>query len=172
MSNLRAKISQATSKKVPILALVVVAMFGMVAGVLAATIVVTPVSNTGELGTLHTNSGTMTVTDNGLGVVSNAASAATTATFPASGSNTNVNNVLVAGHWFEQITFTDTLTDNSAHTATVTLRNGTGPSGSLLVTATFTLTGPNAVSTGTITAYVDTGTTTLTSPVTVYVSIN
>jgi hypothetical protein len=172
MSNLRAKISQATNKKVPILALVVVAMFGMVAGVLAATIVVTPVSNTGELGTLHSNSGTMTVTDTGLGVVSNAASAATTATFPASGNNNNVNNVLVAGHWFDQITFTDTLTDNAAHTATVTLRNGTGPSGTLLVTATFTLTGPNAVSTGTITAYVDTGTTTLTSPVTVYVSIN
>jgi hypothetical protein len=171
MSNLRAKISKATAKKVPVLALVVVAMLGMVAGVLAASIIVTPVTNTGEIGTLHTNSGTITVTDNGLGVVSNAASAVTTATFPASGNNNNVNNVLVAGHWFDQITFTDTLTDNAAHTATVTIRNGTGPSGNLLVTATFTLTGPNASSTGTITAYVDTTATSLASPVTVYVTI-
>ncbi len=171
MSNLRAKLSRATNKKVPILALVVVAMFGMVAGVLAATIVVTPVSNTGELGTLHTNSGTMTVADDGLGVVSNAAAAVTSATFPASGNNNSVNNVLVAGHWFDQITFTDTLTDNTAHTATVTIRHGTGPSGTLLVTATFTLTGPNASSNGTITAYVDTGVASLTSPVTVYISI-
>jgi hypothetical protein len=171
MSNLRAKISRATNKKVPMLALVVVAMLGMVAGVLAATIVVTPVSNTGELGTIHTNSGTMTVTDNGLGVAANTVTAATSATFPASGNNNNVNNALVAGHWFDQITFTDTLTDNTAHTATVTIRNGTGASGTLLVTATFTLTGPNASSTGTITAYVDTGATSLTSPVTVYVTI-
>ena len=171
MSNLRAKISKATSKKVPVLALVVVAMLGMVAGVLAASIIVTPVANTGEIGTLHTNSGTITVTDNGLGVVSNAVSAVTTATFPASGNNNNVNNVLVAGHWFDQITFTDTLTDNAAHIATVTIRNGTGPSGNLLVTATFTLTGPNASSTGTITAFVDTTATTLASPVTVYVTI-
>jgi len=171
MSNLRAKLSRATNKKVPILALVVVAMFGMVAGVLAATIVVTPVSNTGELGTLHTNSGTMTVADDGLGVVSNAAAAVTSATFPASGNNNSVNNVLVAGHWFDQITFTDTLTDNAAHTATGIIRHGTGPSGTLLVTATFTLTGPNASSNGTITAYVDTGVASLTSPVTVYISI-
>lgn len=171
MSNLRAKISKATSKKVPILALVVVAMLGMIAGVLAANLTVAQTNNTGEIGTYHTSTGTMTVTDNGLGVAANTVTAATSATFPASGNNNNVNNALVAGHWFDQITFTDTLTDNTAHTATVTLRNGTGPSGTLLVTATFTLTGPNAVSTGTITAYVDTGATSLTSPVTVYVSI-
>jgi len=171
MSNLRSKISRLTNRKVPVLALVVVAMLGMVAGVLAATIVVTPVSNTGELGTLHTNSGTMTVTDNGLGVVSNGAAAIPSATFPASGNNNDVNNVLIAGHWFDQITFTDTLTGNNAHTTTGTVRHGTGPSGALLVTATFTLTVPNASSNGTIAAYVDTGVTSLTSPVTVYVSI-
>src|SRR5947207_3657546 len=61
MSSLRAKISQVTTKKVPVLALVVVAMFGMVAGVLAANLAVTPTSNTGEIGTYHTSSGTMTV---------------------------------------------------------------------------------------------------------------
>jgi len=171
MSNLRARISKATSKKVPVLALVVVAMFGMVAGVLAANLTVGQTSNTGEIGTYHTSTGTITITDNGLGVVANTAGASTSATFPASTFNNNVNNALTAGHWFEQITFTDTLTDSAAHTATVTIRNGTGPAGTLLVTATFTLTGPGATSTGTITAYVDTGATSLTSPITVYVTI-
>src|SRR5712692_2167853 len=126
MSSLRAKISKATSKKVPILALVVVAMLGMVAGVLAANLAVTPTSNTGEIGTYHTSTGTMTITDNGLGVVANSGGAAATATFPANGLNTNVNNVLVGGDWFDKITFTDTATDSTAHTATVTIRNGTG----------------------------------------------
>jgi hypothetical protein len=171
MSNLRAKISQATNKKVPILALVVVAMFGMVAGVLAANLAVAPTTNTGEIGTYHTSTGTMTVTDNGLGVVANTAVASAAATFPTSGNNNNVNNALTAGHWFDQITFTDTAVDSTAHTATVTIRNGAGAAGTLLVTATFTLTGPGASSTGTITAYVDTTATTLTSPVTVYVTI-
>src|SRR6266849_8429427 len=170
MSSLRAKISKATSKKVPILALVVVALLGMVAGVLAASIIVTPVANSGEIGTLHTNSGTITVVDNGLGVVANGNSTASgTTTFPATG-NRNVNNVLVAGHWFEQITFTDTATDTSGHVATITIRNGSGPEGALVVSTSFTLTGAGAPS-GTITAYVDTGTATLTSPVTIYVAI-
>lgn len=170
MSNLRANMSKLATKKVPVLALVVVAMFGMVAGVLAANLTVNQTSNTGEIGTYHTSSGTMTITDNGLGVVANTAGASTSATFPASGNNNNVNNALTAGHWFEQVTFTYTATDSSAHTATVTVRNGTGNAGSLLITATFTLTGPGASSTGTVTAYVDTGVTSLTSPVTVYVS--
>ena len=171
MSNLSAKLSRVATRKVPVLALVVVAMLGMVAGVLAANLTVNPTSNTGEIGTYHTSSGTMTITDDGLGVVSNSAASSTAATFPASGNNNVVNNVLIAGHWFDSVTFTDTLTDNTAHTATITLRNGAGVSGSLLVTATFTLTGPNAASTGTITAYVDTGATSLTSPITVYVTI-
>ncbi len=170
MSSLRAKISKATSKKVPILALVVVALLGMVAGVLAASIIVTPVANSGEIGTLHTNSGTITVVDNGLGVVASSNSTASgTTTFPATG-NRNVNNILVAGHWFDQITFTDTATDTSGHVATITIRNGSGPEGALVVSTSFTLTGAGAPS-GTITAYVDTGTATLTSPVTTYVAI-
>jgi hypothetical protein len=172
MSNLRAKISQATNKKVPILALVVVAMFGMVAGVLAANLAVTPTTNTGEVGTYHTSTGTMTITDNGLGVVANTGAAAAAATFPANGLNNNVNNALTGGDWFDKITFTDTATDSTAHTATVTIRNGTGTTGSLVATATFTLTGPGASSTGTVTAYIDTGVTALTSPVTVYVTIS
>jgi hypothetical protein len=172
MSNLRVKISQATNKKVPVLALVVVAMFGMVAGVLAANLAVTPTTNTGEIGTYHTSTGTMTVVDNGLGVVANGAVASASATFPATGNNNNVNNALTAGDWFDKVTFTDGATDSTAHTATVTIRNGTGITGTLIVSATFTLTGPGAASTGTISAYVDTGVTSLTSPVTVYVTIS
>ncbi len=172
MSSLRAKISQVTTKKVPVLALVVVAMFGMVAGVLAANLAVTSTSNTGEIGTYHTSSGTMTVADNGLGVVANTATASTAATFPTSGNNNVVNNALTAGHWFDEITFTDTATDSAAHTATVVIRQGTGPAGALVVSTSFTLTGPGAASTGTITAYVDTGQASLTSPITVYVTIS
>jgi hypothetical protein len=173
MSNLRAKISRATSKKVPILALVVVAMFGMVVGVLAANLTVAQTNNTGEIGTYHTSTGTMVITDNGLGVVANGGGgAAASATFPANGLNTNVNNALTSGDWFEKIMFTDNaVTDNTAHTATVTIRNGTGITGTQVVSTSFTLTGPGATSTGTITAYVDTGVTSLTSPITVYVTI-
>src|SRR6266516_1004552 len=110
MSNLRAKISKATTKKVPVLALVVVAMLGMVAGVLAANLTVTLTASTGEIGTYHTSTGSMTVTDNGLGAVANTGGAVATATFPTCGINTNVNHALTAGHRFDQITFTDTLT--------------------------------------------------------------
>ena len=172
MSNLRVQISQATNKKVPVLALVVVAMLGMVAGVLAANIVANPVANTGEVGTYHTNAGSITTVDNGLGVVANSnATASGTTIFPTNGNNRNVNNALTAGHWFEQVTFTDTLADSTNHVATISVRNGSGPGGTLLVAPTFTLTGPGVSSTGTITAYVDTGQTSLTSPVTVYVTI-
>ena len=171
MSNLRAKISKATNKKVPVLALVVVAMLGMVAGVLAANLQVTPTTNSGEIGTYHTSTGSITIADSGLGVVSNSGAASSTATFPGNGLNNNVNNALTAGDWFDKITFTDTAIDSTVHTATVTIRDGAGTAGTLVASATFTLTGPGASSTGTITAYVDTGVTTLTSPVTVYVTI-
>src|SRR3989442_12806539 len=172
MSNLRVKISQLTNKKVPVLALAVVAMLGMVAGVLAANLAVTPTTNTGEIGTYHTSTGTMTIVDNGLGVVANSGAAAAAATFPANGLNNNVNNALTGGDWFDKITFTDTATDSTAHTATITIRNGTGTTVSLVVTTTFTLTARSASSTGTITAYADTGLTSLTSPVTVDVTIS
>ena len=172
MSKLRAKISELTNKKVPVLALVVVAMLGMVAGVLAANLVVTSTSSTGEIGTYHTNTGTMTVTDNGLGVVANTAAASLAATFPATGSNANVTNALTAGHWFDKVTFVDTAFGTTVHSATITVRNGTGPNGLPLAAPTFTLTDPAAASTGTITAYVDLGTNTLTSPITVYVNIS
>ncbi len=169
MSNLRLKIGHLNSKKVPALSLVLVATLGMVVGVLAANLQVGQTINKGEIGTYHASTGSITVTDNGLGVVANTAVAAATATFPSTGNN-NVNNALTAGDWFDQVVFNNTATDTLAHTAKVTISNGTGPSGTLLVTATFTLTGGGAT-TGIITSYVDTGVQSLTSPVTVYVSI-
>src|SRR5207245_10400634 len=171
MSNLRVKISQLTNKKVPVLALAVVAMLGMVAGVLAANLTVTPTTNTGEIGTYHTSTGTMTIVDDGLGVVANSAAASASSTFPTSCNNNNANNALTAGDWFDKVTFTDTAADSTAHTATVTIRNGSGPAGTLIISTSFTLTGPGAASTGTITSYVDTGVASLTSPVTVYITI-
>src|SRR2546425_172802 len=107
MSNLRVKISQAANKKVPALSLVVVAMLGMVGGVLAANLAITTISSSGEIGTLHTNSDKMTVVDNGLGVVANNTNSVLTATFPANGLNLNITNGATAGHWFDKITFTD-----------------------------------------------------------------
>src|SRR5712692_9542783 len=102
MTNFRLKLSQLTAKKVPALALVAVAMLGMVAGVLAANLAITSTTNTGEIGTYHTSSGTMTIVDDGLGVVANNAAASTTATFPATGNNLNVTNALTGGHWFDK----------------------------------------------------------------------
>src|SRR3989442_10826249 len=108
MRSLIVRITQQTNKKIPILALAVVAMFGMVAGVLAANLTVTPTTNTGEIGTYHTSTGTMTIVDDGLGVVANSAAASASATFPTSGNNNNANNALTAGDWFDKVTFTDT----------------------------------------------------------------
>src|SRR3989442_1917535 len=172
MNSLRVRITQLTNKNAQMLALAGVALLGMVPGVLAANLAITPTTNTGEIGTYHTSTGTMTIVDDGLGVVANSGAASAAATFPANGLNNNVNNALTGGDWFDKITFTDTATDSTAHTATVSIRNAAARTRPLVVSTTFTLTGPGAASTGTITAYVDTGVTSLTSPVTVYVTMS
>jgi len=176
MTSIRVLLSRITTKKVPALALVVVGLMGMVAGVLAAVITVTPNNFTGEVGTVHTNTGTMTVADNGLSIVSNVpGSTNSSATFLTS-SNKNLYcscTSFVAGHWMESIVFTDTQTDSSAHTVKITINDGAAsPGGSALIPAvTLTLTGPGAGGgTGTITAYIDLGTASITAPLTVYVS--
>ena len=173
MTNLRLRLSHLTSKKVPALSLVLIATLGMVAGVLAATMVVTQYTNTGVGGSYRTNTGDFTVTDTGLAVVANAAASnlASGATFGISGTNVQANNVLTAGNWMEVIEFTTTLIGGSAHTATITIRNGTGPLGTILTTASISLTPPAAASTGKVTVYVDLATQSLTSPLTVYVSV-
>lgn len=173
MTNLKVRLSQLTTKKVPALALVVVAMLGMVAGVLAANIVITPVPNTGEIGTYHTNSGGFTVTDTGLAVVANTnATDGSTQTFSIISTAVSLNNPLTAGHWMDVVTFLNTPAAAGTHVAKLTFHSGTGPQGSTLLASvtsgTWTTT---TASTGTVTFYVDLGTSPITSPLTAYISV-
>jgi len=176
MTSIRVLLSRVTTKKVPALALVVVGLVGMVAGVLAATMTITQTNYTGQAGVIRNNSGTMTINDQGLFIVSDATgiSANSSATFGATGSNKNLFNgaTFTAGHWMEQIVFTDTATDASPHTVTISILSGAGvPSpGTTLASVSLTLTGPGSSSTGTITDYIDLGVTSITAPITVYIS--
>ncbi|MBO0888667.1 hypothetical protein J2P12_06165 [Candidatus Bathyarchaeota archaeon] len=165
-----------TARKVPALALVIVGLVGMVAGVLAASVTITQSNFTGESGIYRTNSGTMTINDQGLSIVTDVTgiSSNTTATFGASSSNKNLFNgaAFTAGHWMETITLTDTAADSSSHTVTIKVVSGAGvPTGTTtLASVTLTLTGPGSSSTGTITDYIDLGVTSITAPMSVYVS--
>jgi hypothetical protein len=176
MTNIRLRMSRLNAKKVPALSLILVAIVGMVAGVLAAIVVNTSSFNfTGEAGTLHQSSGTMTITDNGLSILSSSPGYTnTTGTFgPNSSSRKMYNNggSYTAGDWLETIVFTDTAGDGNAHTVKITINSGSGPTGTSLVTIpTLTLTGPGSSSNGTITVILDLGTNSITSPMTVYVS--
>jgi hypothetical protein len=175
MSNIRVKLSRITTKKVPALSLVVVGLVGMVLGVLAATITITQMPYLGEIGTYHTNSATMAITDKGLSVESNSTivGANTTGVFGAAGNKNLYNGAsFVGGHWVETILLQDTAADTSVHTVTIKISGGPGsPNGMSLESVTLTLTGPGTGGgAGTITDYVDLGTTSISSPLTVYVS--
>jgi len=172
MKNLRLKISRIANTKVPALALVVVAMLGMMAGVLAANLAVNQTTNTGEIGTLHTSSGVFTITDTGLFVVANAASTNATSNITITAAGVALNNALVGGHWMDIVTFVMNTPATGTHTASITFRNGTGPQGSTLVSVTSGTWTTSASSTGTVTFYVDLGATSLTSPTTAYVSVS
>ncbi len=176
MKDIRMAISKLNAKRVPALSLIVVAMLGMVAGVLAATtITVTQKNFSGESGTYHNNSNLVTATDQGLTVIANSITAATgSATFGGNGSDVARNTALTAGNWMAVIVFTTSLTDSSTHTATVTIRTGSGASGStILVNAqTLTLVAPGASSTGTVTLSLDLGSQSLAGPLTVYVTVS
>jgi hypothetical protein len=175
LSGLRIKLSHLTSKKVPALALVLVGVVGMIAGVIAANIVTTSTTYTESEGTYRNNTGAITVTDKGLAVVANAVSSniSTAVTWGATGTDKQVYNALTAGNWMNYFEFTTTLTDSSTHTATITIRSGTGPLGgtTLATVTTATWTAPSATSTAKITVYVDLGVLTITAPLTVYVSV-
>ncbi len=170
MSNLRVRLSSYTNKKVPVLALIVVAVLGMVAGVLAATITVGQTSYSGEQGTYHNNSGAFTVTDTGLFVVANGASTNATTVFTIAGTGVAFNNALVAGHWMDVVTFVMSSPSAGTHTATLSYRSGTGPQGTSLVSVTSGTWTTTTGSTGTVTFYVDLGVTQITAPLTVYVN--
>jgi hypothetical protein len=177
MTSIRVRLSRVTAKKVPALALIVVGLVGMVAGVLAASVTITQTNFTAETGSYRTNSGTMTVNDQGLSIVTNASgiSQSTTATFGANGSNVNLFNghTFTAGDWMETIVFTDTAADAAQHAVTIkVVSGGQVPSGTTsLAFVTLTLTGPGAGNTtGTVTVYLDLGSATITPPVSVYIS--
>lgn len=174
LNNLRLKLSRVSSKKVPAISLALVAIVGMIAGVLAANIVVTSNSFTGTTGTYTANTGTMTVADNGLSIVVNVPGTTnSSATFFTSGNkNLNYNGqAFVVGHWMESIVFTDTATDTAVHSVKITINNGTtAPGGSALIgQATLSLTGSGTAG-GTITAFIDLGTASVTAPMSVYVT--
>ncbi len=168
------RLSQLVSKKVPALSLILVAVMGMVGGVLAATMVVTQYTNTGVAGSYRNNAGTITITDKGLAVVANAVTSNITSavTWGATGTDKQVYNTLVAGNWMHYIEFTTSLTDTSTHTVTVTIRSGTGGLGTVLITQTTgTWTAPTTTtSTAKITVYLDLATQTITAPMTVFVT--
>ncbi len=171
MTSIRIIVSRITTKKVPALTLVVVAIIGMVVGVLAATITLNQTLYTGEVGTYHNNTGAFTVTDTGISVVANTASSNATTAITIAGTGQALTNALTPGHWMDVLTFVMTTPGVSTHTATITARNGTGPQGTSLVTVTSGTWTTSGSSTGTITFYVDLGTTSLTAPVTIYVNV-
>lgn len=162
------------SRKRIAFALLAVALVAAVGGAYAVSITISQVNYTGEQGTYHNNSGGITAVDNGLAPVANAVSSnmTTAVTWGATGTNKQVYNTLVAGDLLDYITFSTTLTNSSTHTATVTIRNGSGALGTTLVTATSgSWTAPSSTSTATITMYIDLGVQTLTSPITVYITV-
>jgi len=171
MTSLKVRLSRVTAKKVPALALIVVGLVGMVVGVFAAAISITPVNFTGETGTYHNNTGAFTVTDTGLFVASNSAATNATTAITIAGSGIALANAATAGHWMDVVTFVMNTPAAGTHTTTIAFRNGTGPSGSSLVTVTSGLWTTTTSSTGTVTFYVDLGVTSLSGPVTAYVSV-
>ena len=181
MSNIRTKLSHLTTKKVPALSLLLVAVAAMAVGVFAATIVATnTINNTGgEQGLLHTTTNVLTIADNGLSVVSVVPSGGSapnaSSTFLASGNKNSFTSAttFVVGHWAEAILVTDTSGDTAAHAVKITINSGTtsAPSGSTLVaTFTYTMTGLAGSTTPSITLYIDLGVTSITSPLNIYVS--
>lgn len=177
MQNIRMTISRINAKKVPALSLVLVAIVGAVAGVIAGSISVSQLSYQGEQGTYHNNTGAFTVVDNGLQVVANGAGAnyANDTQIGASGDQPFNGNALTTGHWVDSFSFSTTLTGGSDYKITITIRNGSGTFGTSLVTfgssSTF-IKAPTSSSSATITLYFDLGASPITTPITAYVTVS
>jgi len=154
-------------------------MAGMVVGVLAATISISNTNAfTGEQGVLHTNSGILTIADNGLSVVSNAPGTTNaTATFLTTGNKNVFSNAhaFAVGDWVESLVVTDTSGgDTASHAVKITINNGsTAPSGTNVIPqVTYTMTGVSGSTSPTITIYIDLGTASITAPLNIYVNSN
>ncbi|SRR6266571_846566 len=173
MKNIRISIAKLTAKKVPALALVVVALVGAVAGVLAASIVISQSNLNGEQGNLHTNSGVWTITDNGLAVVSTGAAGNATSAVALGSTNVLLSNALTQGHWMDLVTFNIGGTPpSSTFTAKITFYQSNGsPQGTPLATVTSGTWTTTVSSTGSINFYVDLGASPLASPITAYVTV-
>ena len=179
MSSLRVKLSRLSTKRIPALSLIVVAIAGMAVGVLSATI---SVSNTGpyagEQGFIHNTTGVLTITDSGLAVVSNVpGSTNASATFLTTGNKEVFSNAhaFAVGDWVESLVVTDTLgSDTVAHNVKITINNGaTVPSGSNVIpTVTYTMTGVSGSTNPTITIFIDLGTGSIGTPLNIYINSN
>jgi hypothetical protein len=180
MSNIRTKISHLTTRKVPALSLVLIAVAGMAVGVFAGTIATSTSNNAGgEQGLLHTTSNVLTIADSGLSVVSVVPSGGSapnaSSNFLTTGNKNSFTSAttFVVGHWAEAVLVTDTSGDTAAHAVKITINSGTttAPSGSTLVAQfTYTMTGVTGSTTPSITLYIDLGVTSITSPLNIYVS--
>ncbi|SRR6058998_2149646 len=176
MKNIRMTISRINAKKVPALSLVLVAIVGAVVGVIAGSITVTQLSYQGEQGTYHNTTGAFTVVDNGLQVVANGAAANYVNNTQITGSDQPFNaNALVAGHWVDSFSFSTSLTDGSSHKITVTIRDGAGTVGAILLaygsSSTF-VKAPSSALAGTVTLFFDFGASPITTPITAYVTVS
>lgn len=176
MKNIRMAISKLNAKKVPALSLVLVAIVGAVAGVIAGSITVTQLSYTGEQGTYHNNTGAFTVIDNGLQVAANDATAnySNDTQIGPSGTQSFNGNAITGGHWVDSFSFSTTLTGASDHKITITLRDGSGTFGTALTGFPYVtfIKAPTSSSSATITLYLDLGASPLTTPITAYITVS
>ena len=173
MKQLKPLIQRFKAKKLSSTAVLLVAIASAVAGAFAATIVVNTTSYnfTAEQGTLHQSSGTFTVTDNGFSVAINAFSTNATTAFSIGAGNSQLQNAITVGHWVDSVSFVPPATAGT-HTATIKVQNGGNTvAGTTIVTFTSGTWTTTTSSTGTVTCYVDTGLTSITSPLTIYVSV-
>jgi hypothetical protein len=174
MANIKVKLSRLTTKKVPAMSLVLVALIGMVAGVLAATLTLNNNTYTGEVGTYHQNTAGFAIADSGINVAANtiANNGTTTVTFTSSAQQLYINGV-TAGQWVETLVFTPPVTATTHTTTIKILSGGTGALGSTTIYnaslgANSWTTGVG--NTGAVTVYIGMGSS-LSVPFTVYVNI-
>ena len=177
MSSLRVKLSRLTTRKVPALSLVFVAIVGMAVGVFAATITVSTTNYAGgEKGFLHTSGTVLTFADNGLSAVANVPGTTNSSASFLSTGNKNVFSSatsFVAGHWAEAIQITDSSGDTATHILTINVSDGaTAPSGTAFSFSpvTYTVTGVTGSTTPTITLYIDLGVGSLNTPLDIYIT--
>jgi PhoPQ-activated pathogenicity-related protein len=173
MKNLKSLLHQFKGRKLSLTAVVLIAIASAVAGAFAAIVVNTTSYNfAAEAGTLHQSSSAFTVTDNGFIVAINTFSNNQSNTLTLAAGNWQVQNAITIGHWIDSVSFSMPSPATGTHVATIKIQNGGGTvSGTTIVTFTSGTWTTSASSNGTVTCYVDTGLTSITSPLTIYVTV-